>query len=162
MAPQAERPETKTSALLRARPAQLHRADEVLGVQHGARARDFPGARDSKANPKCGQGKAPITVGSTNAELRELEGVGVVASAYEPIEPKFNQFRAPVAGHYKLRFNALFGLGRAGTEQQMVHPESGRHFARPARRAGDDQCRDSAAAPAQAGRFRCHAGAGRA
>jgi len=30
----------------------------------------------------------------------------VVASAYEPIEPKFNQFRAPVAGHYKLRFNA--------------------------------------------------------
>ncbi len=43
---------------------------------------------------------------STNKELRELEGVGVVASAYEPIEPKFNQFRAPVAGHYKLRFNA--------------------------------------------------------
>src|SRR6185503_16021522 len=28
------------------------------------------------------------------------------ASAYEPIEPKFNQFRAPVAGRYKLRFNA--------------------------------------------------------
>ncbi|PYM13173.1 MAG: hypothetical protein DME18_09600, partial [Verrucomicrobia bacterium] len=52
------------------------------------------------------RGDEPITVGSTNAELRELEGVGVVASAYEPIEPKFNQFRAPVAGRYKLRFNA--------------------------------------------------------
>src|SRR5882672_11448875 len=61
---------------------------------------DFEGQPDVRA------GKAPITVGSTNAELRELEGVGVVASAYEPIEPKFNQFRAPVAGHYKLRFNA--------------------------------------------------------
>ncbi|HWW01689.1 MAG TPA: DUF1592 domain-containing protein [Candidatus Acidoferrum sp.] len=57
-----------------------------------------------EGQPDVRAGKAPIT--STNAELRELEGVGVVASAYEPIEPKFNQFRAPVAGHYKLRFNA--------------------------------------------------------
>src|SRR6058998_672203 len=60
----------------------------------------FEGQPDVRAS------KAPITVGSTNVEMRELEGVGVVASAYEPIEPKFNQFRAPVAGHYKLRFNA--------------------------------------------------------
>jgi hypothetical protein len=57
-----------------------------------------------QGQPDVRAGKAPIT--STNAELRELEGVGVVASAYEPIEPKFNQFRAPVAGRYKLRFNA--------------------------------------------------------
>src|SRR5258708_21990351 len=59
-----------------------------------------------KGQPEVRAGRAPLTVGSTNAELRELEGVGVVASAYEPIEPKFNQFRAPVAGYYKLRFNA--------------------------------------------------------
>jgi mono/diheme cytochrome c family protein len=57
-----------------------------------------------QGQPDVRAGKAPIT--STNAELRELEGVGVVASAYEPIEPKFNQFKAPVAGHYALRFNA--------------------------------------------------------
>src|SRR5690242_1031357 len=57
-----------------------------------------------EGQPDVRRGDAPIT--STNAELRELEGVGVVASAYEPIEPKFNQFRSPVAGHYKLRFNA--------------------------------------------------------
>ena len=56
--------------------------------------------------PDVRRGDAPLTVGSTNPELRELEGVGVVASAYEPIEPKFNQFKAPVAGRYKLRFNA--------------------------------------------------------
>lgn len=56
-----------------------------------------------KGQPEVRAGNAPIT--STNAEERELEGVGVVASAYEPIEPKFNQFKAPVAGHYKLRFN---------------------------------------------------------
>jgi hypothetical protein len=59
-----------------------------------------------EGQPEVRAGKAPITVGETNAELRELEGVGVVASAYEPIEPKFNQFRAPVAGRYKLRLNA--------------------------------------------------------
>ena len=27
----------------------------------------------------------------------------MVASAYEPLEPKFNKFRAPVDGHYKIR-----------------------------------------------------------
>ena len=59
-----------------------------------------------EGQPDVRRGDAPITAGETNAELRELEGVGVVASAYEPIEPKFNQFRAPVAGRYKLRFNA--------------------------------------------------------
>ena len=57
-----------------------------------------------KGQPEVRAGNAPIT--STNADQRELEGMGVVASAYEPIEPKFNQFKAPVAGRYKLRFNA--------------------------------------------------------
>src|SRR5262245_14982740 len=57
-----------------------------------------------QGQPEVRRVDAPIT--STNKEERELEGVGVVASAYEPIEPKFNQFKAPVAGHYKLRFNA--------------------------------------------------------
>ena len=59
----------------------------------------FKGQADVRA------GKAPISAGTTNAELRELEGVGVVAGSYEPLEPKFNKFRAPVAGHYRLRFN---------------------------------------------------------
>jgi len=57
-----------------------------------------------KGQPEVRAGTAPLT--STNAEERQLEGVGVVASAYEPIEPKFDQFRAPFAGRYKLRFNA--------------------------------------------------------
>ena len=52
-------------------------------------------------------GKAPVTVGAADPATRELEGVGVVASTYEPLEPKFIQFKAPVAGHYRLRFNAF-------------------------------------------------------
>ena len=55
--------------------------------------------------PDVRAGNAPLT--STNPAIKELEGVGVVASAYEPIEPKFNQFRSPVSGRYKLRFNAF-------------------------------------------------------
>lgn len=54
--------------------------------------------------PAVRRGDAPLTVGTNDAVQRELEGVGVVASAYEPIEPKWNEFKAPVSGRYRLRF----------------------------------------------------------
>lgn len=59
-----------------------------------------------EGQPEVRADRAPITVGTNDPVGRELEGMGVVASAYEPIEPKWNEFRAPVAGRYKLRFNA--------------------------------------------------------
>lgn len=59
----------------------------------------FEGQADVRA------GKGPISAGKTNAALREIEGVGVVAGSYEPLEPKFSNFKAPVAGRYKLRLN---------------------------------------------------------
>jgi mono/diheme cytochrome c family protein len=49
---------------------------------------------------------APMTVGASDPAKRELEAMGVVASAYEPLQPRFDKFRAPVAGHYKLRLCA--------------------------------------------------------
>lgn len=76
-----------------------------------------------QGQPDVRAGKAPLTVGSTNPELRELEGVGVVASAYEPIEPKFNQFRAPAPGHYKLRFNAYSVWVGPGHGKQWYIPD---------------------------------------
>ena len=57
--------------------------------------------------PDVRSGKAPISVGITNAALRELEAVGVVASAYEPIEPKFNEFQAKRPGKYRIRLNGF-------------------------------------------------------
>lgn len=51
--------------------------------------------------------KVPFSVGRTNPAVREREAFGVVASAYEPIEPKFDNFKAPAAGRYKLRFNGF-------------------------------------------------------
>ncbi|MCC7374335.1 MAG: DUF1592 domain-containing protein [Verrucomicrobiales bacterium] len=57
-----------------------------------------------EGQPAVRRGDAPITVGTNDLALRELEGVGVVASAYEPIEPKWNEFKAPISGRYRLRF----------------------------------------------------------
>lgn len=57
-----------------------------------------------EGQPAVRRGEAPISVGTHDPVMRELEGVGVVASAYEPIEPKWNEFKAPVSGRYRLRF----------------------------------------------------------
>lgn len=48
--------------------------------------------------------KPPLTVGDADPKVRDEEGVGVVLSTYEPTEIRWMKFRAPVAGHYKLRF----------------------------------------------------------
>jgi hypothetical protein len=105
MATHATRPETKVVRYY-ARDQRSYTGPMKFTVFNTAPERatfpvlGFKGQADVRA------GTAPMTVGTNDPVLRELEGVGVVASAYEPIEPKFNQFRAPVAGRYKLRFNA--------------------------------------------------------
>ncbi|HEY1110655.1 MAG TPA: DUF1592 domain-containing protein, partial [Opitutaceae bacterium] len=50
--------------------------------------------------------KQPITVGDSDPETREREAMGVVASSYEPIELRFEKFKAPMAGRYKVRVSA--------------------------------------------------------
>jgi len=64
----------------------------------------------------------PMTVGASKPEIREQEGLVVVASTYEPIEIRFNQFTAPVAGRYKLRLNA---------HSVWVGPEKGKNWWKP-------------------------------
>ena len=64
----------------------------------------------------------PMTVGARQPEVRELEGLAVVASTYEPIEIRFNQFTAPLAGRYKLRLNA---------QTVWVGPEKGKQWWKP-------------------------------
>ena len=105
MATQAERPEPRVRRYY-ARDQGSYTGPMKFSVFNTAPERATFPVLGFAGQPDVRRGEAPITVGSSNAELRELEGVGVVASAYEPIEPKFNQFRAPMAGHYKLRFNA--------------------------------------------------------
>ena len=103
MATHAERPPTNVKRYY-ARDQRSYTGPMKFSVFNQAPERATFPVLGFKGQADVRRGDAPVT--STNKELRELEGVGVVASAYEPIEPKFNQFRAPVAGHYKLRFNA--------------------------------------------------------
>jgi Protein of unknown function (DUF1592)/Protein of unknown function (DUF1588)/Protein of unknown function (DUF1585)/Protein of unknown function (DUF1587)/Protein of unknown function (DUF1595)/Planctomycete cytochrome C len=103
MAQYAERPAPQTKRYY-ARDQRSYTGPMKFNVFNTAPERATFPVLGFKGQPAVRKGDAPIT--STNKEERELEGVGVVASAYEPIEPKFNQFRAPVAGHYRLRFNA--------------------------------------------------------
>ncbi|HMJ89556.1 MAG TPA: DUF1592 domain-containing protein, partial [Candidatus Acidoferrum sp.] len=101
MATHSTRPETKTVRYY-TRDQRSFTGPMKYSVFNTAPERATFPVLEFEAQPDVRAGKAPTT--STNKELRELEGVGVVASAYEPIEPKWNQFRAPVAGRYKLRF----------------------------------------------------------
>ena len=83
----------------------------------------------NQPQPEVRAGKAPATVGASDPAKRDLEAVGVVASNYEPIEPKFNQFKAPMAGRYKIRLNTFsvwVGPGKAvlGKDGKMQSPSS--------------------------------------
>jgi len=60
----------------------------------------------STAQPEVRSAKLPITVGAADAKVRDQEGMGVVASSYEPIELHFDRFQAPIAGLYKLKISA--------------------------------------------------------
>jgi hypothetical protein len=64
--------------------------------------------------------KHPFTVGEANPEQREREAFGVVASSYEPIEPRFSEFKAPRSG--------LLGGRR---REKMVATGSRENFDRP-------------------------------
>lgn len=105
MAPEAEQPSSRVHRYY-TRDQRSYTGPMKFDVFNTAPERATFPVLGFEGQPDVRSEKAPITVGDSNPEQRELEGVGVVASAYEPIEPKFNQFRAPVPGYYKLRFNA--------------------------------------------------------
>jgi hypothetical protein len=58
------------------------------------------------AQPDVRYGRAPTTVGSADPATRELEAVGWVASNYVTgFTYRWDGFRAPVAGRYRIRFS---------------------------------------------------------
>ncbi len=122
IATQSARPETKVTRYY-ARDQRSYTGPMKFSVFNTAPERATFPVLGFKGQPEVRAGNAPISVGATNSELRELEGVGVVASAYEPIEPKFNQFKAPVAGRYKLRFNAYSVWTGPGQSNKWFIPD---------------------------------------
>ena len=64
----------------------------------------------------------PFTVGDSDPAKRESEAFGVVASSYEPIEPRFSSFKAPESGRYRLRFKG-YTFWAAGEEKKWWRPD---------------------------------------
>jgi mono/diheme cytochrome c family protein len=123
MAQQTARPEVA---------AQRYYARQMRSFIGPASFSNFNGSPERATFPLVGcaadtealDGKAPMSGMPDNATRREEEAFGVVASAYEPLEPKFDRFRAPVSGRYKLRISAYtFWAG----------PESAQRWWRPSR-----------------------------
>jgi hypothetical protein len=77
----------------------------------------------SDAQPKVRAGEAPVTVGPSNPAVREKEALGLVAGAYEPLEPKFNEFKAPRSGRYRLRLFAQSVWVGPGKEPKWWIPD---------------------------------------
>jgi hypothetical protein len=73
--------------------------------------------------------KAPMTVGAADPVKRELESMGVVASSYEPLEIRFNQFKAKVPGRYKLRLSAHSFWAGPQPGDKWFHPSRTEAFA---------------------------------
>ena len=64
-----------------------------------------------------------MSVGEADPETREREAFGVVASSYEPIEPRFDAFRAPSTGRYRLRFSAYSFWAGPGKGERWWIPD---------------------------------------
>ena len=60
----------------------------------------------TEAQPDVISEKVPVTVGDSDPATRNLEALGVTASSYEPIQPRFDSFKAQRNATYKLRLMA--------------------------------------------------------
>ncbi len=105
LARQAERPESKvTRYYTREQRSFANRMQFSVFNTRPERA-TFP-VLGTSPQPEVRASRQPITVGAADPDTREREAVGVVASSYEPIELRFEKFKAPVSGRYKLRVSA--------------------------------------------------------
>jgi len=105
MARQVDRPETKVTRYY-AREQRSFAGRMLYSVFNTRPERaSFP-VLGTAPQPDVRASKQPITVGDADPATRELEAMGVVASSYEPIELRFEKFKAPASGRYKLRMSA--------------------------------------------------------
>ncbi len=105
VATSATRPETKTTRYYARDERSFTGPMKFSFFNTSPERATFP-TLDGVGQPELRTENAPAPAASTDPVKRELEGVGVVASAYEPIEPKFQRFKAPVSARYKVRLEA--------------------------------------------------------
>ena len=75
----------------------------------------------------------PPFAGDEDPERRDREAAGVIASSYEPLQPKFDGFRAPASGRYRLSFKTYTFW--VGTRKMGRYWTGDRRQAGPGRRA---------------------------
>jgi hypothetical protein len=73
--------------------------------------------------PDVRSGKAPLTAGEADPAAREREAMAIVASSYEPLDLKFDAFKAPQAGRYTLRVSAYSVWVGPGKEPRWWTPD---------------------------------------
>lgn len=105
MAKEVVRPETTTKRYYAREQGSFTRPAKFTFFNGSPERATFPIVGNTADSAVLDE-KAPMTVGDKDPTRREQESIGVVASAYEPIEPKFDKFRAPAAGRYKVRLCA--------------------------------------------------------
>ena len=105
MAQETERPETKIVRYY-ARDQRSFAARMFFSAFNTRPERATFPALGTKPQPDVRTKKQPVTVGDADPVTREQEAMGVVASSYEPIELRFEKFKAPASGRYKLRLSA--------------------------------------------------------
>ena len=115
--------------------ASLHRQDEVHRIQPAARS--APPSRCSARGPagRALRQAMPLTSGRPDPARASRRRWAWWRAAYEPIELKFDEFRAPRCGPLQAALQRLFGVGRAGgrPRARMVDSRSRRHLRRAAR-----------------------------
>jgi hypothetical protein len=100
-----ERPETRVVRTYTRDNPSFSRKMKFNEFNRSPERATFP-VLDFGGQPKVRTGEEPLTAGPDNPDVREREGMGVVAGAYEPLEPKFAEFKAPRSGRYKVRLCA--------------------------------------------------------
>src|SRR5579871_6878321 len=121
MAKQAARPETTTKRYY-AREQRSFASLARREVYEGEQERLVFPILDNEADISVLTRPRSRTVGLDDPAKRDREAMGVVASAYEPIQPRFDRFRAPVAGRYKLRLCARSFWAGPNNEKRWWHP----------------------------------------
>ena len=88
--------------------------------QHTPDRNVFP-ALGNEAQPDVRWGRAPLTVGAADPVTRDLEAVGFVACNYVTgFTYRWDQFRAPVSGRYKIRFSGYTMWVGPGGHRRML------------------------------------------
>jgi uncharacterized protein DUF1592/uncharacterized protein DUF1588/uncharacterized protein DUF1587/uncharacterized protein DUF1585/uncharacterized protein DUF1595/cytochrome c len=105
LAHETKRPEVAVRRFYAREQPAFFRKVEFSQFNRASERATFPLLGDAADLPVLKR-EAPMSAGAADPAKRELESMGVVASTYEPLEIRFNQFKAPASGRYKLRVGA--------------------------------------------------------